>query len=70
MFLLLYSIKLCIDISVSMSLILSTCVLFILLIQPVNGSQFLNVTFLLLLLPPTGNVATVIVPVTGIHASL
>ena len=30
-----------------MSLTLSSCVLFISLMQPVNGAQFLNITFLL-----------------------
>ena len=29
-----------------MSLALPTCILFILLMQPVNGAQFLNITFL------------------------
>ena len=32
-----------------MSLALSTCVLFILLMQSVNGAQFSNITFLFLL---------------------
>ena len=32
-----------------MSLSLSTCVLFISLMQSVNGAQFLNITFLFLL---------------------
>ena len=41
--------KLYIGITTSMPLALSTCVLFILLMQSVNGAQFLNTTFLLLL---------------------
>ena len=46
---------------------LSTCVLFISLIQSVNGAQFLNITFLLLSPAPP---ATDIVPLTSIYASL
>ena len=42
----LYSIKLYIGITASMSLALSICVLFISLMQPVNGAQFLNTTTL------------------------
>ena len=53
-----------------MSLALSTCMLFISLIQTVNGAQFLNVTFLLLFPPPTANAATVKVSFTSIYASL
>ena len=53
-----------------MSLSLSTCVLFISLIQSVNGAQFLNVTYLMLFLPPAANSATVIVPLKSIYASL
>ena len=54
-----------------MSLTLSTCVLFISLMQPVNGAQFLNITFLLSLFgfaPASG--AIDIVPLTRIFASL
>ena len=47
-----------------MSLALSTCVVFISLIQPVNGAQFLNIKFLPLFLPPAANAATVTVPLT------
>ena len=38
----LYSIKLCIGITTSMSLALSTCVLFVLLMQSVNEAQYLD----------------------------
>ena len=38
-----------IDISTSISSALAICVLFISLMQSVNGAQFLNITFLLLL---------------------
>ena len=66
-----YSIKLCIDISTSMSLALSICVLFILLIHSVSGAQFLNTTSLSLLFWFTACVITGetdIVPLTNIHA--
>ena len=56
-----------------MSLVLSTCVLLISLMQLVNGAQFLNITFLsvLLALASAGAVLlTVIVPLTKIYASL
>ena len=57
-----------------MSLALSTCVLLISLIQLVNGAQFLNITFLLLLLfkaaPASAVLLTLIVPLTRIYASL
>ena len=52
-----------------MSLVLSTCVL----IKLVNGAQFLNITFLLVLFASASAAAvslTVIVPLTRIHASL
>ena len=53
-----------------MSLALSVCVLFISLMQLINGEQFLNITCIFLFLPPAANAATVIVPLTSIHASL
>ena len=46
--------KLYIGITTSMSLELSTCVLSILLAQVVNFAQFLNITFLLVLLAAVG----------------
>ena len=55
-----------------MSLTLSTCVLLISLMQIVNGAQFLNITFLLVLFAPASAAAvllTVIVPLTRIYAS-
>ena len=48
-----------------MSLGLSTCVLLISLMQLVNGAQFLNITFLLMLFaaaPSAAVLLTVIVP--------
>ena len=68
-----YSIKLYIDIITSVSLALSACVLFISLMQSVNGAQFLNMTFLLVLFaaaPATELPATDIVPLKSIYASL
>ena len=53
-----------------MYLKLSICVLFISLMQLVNGAQFLNTTCILLFPPPTANAATVIIPLKGIYASL
>ena len=56
-----------------MSLALSICVLLILLIQLVNGAQFLNITFLLILFaaaPAAAVLVTLIVPLTRIYASL
>ena len=56
-----------------MSLALSTCVLFISLIQLVNGAQFLNTTFLLVLFssgPATAVLLTAIVPLTRPYTSL
>ena len=49
-----------------MSLALSICVLLISLIQLVNGAQFLNITFLLLLFiaSPAAVLLTLIVPLT------
>ena len=59
-------------ITTSMSLALSICVLFVSLIQPVNGAQFLNTSSLFLLfgaasVPVFG---TVIVPLTAMYASI
>ena len=57
----------------SMSLALSTCVLLISLMQLVNGAQFLNITFLLVLFASASAAAallTVIVPLTKIYALL
>ena len=56
-----------------MSLVLSTYVLLISLMQLVNGAQFLNITFLLVLFavaPSEAVLLTVIVPLTRIYASL
>ena len=56
-----------------MSFALRTCVLLILLIQLVNGPQFLNITFLLVLFASASAAAvllTVIVHLTRIYASL
>ena len=52
---------------------LSISVLFILLIQLVNGAQFLNITFLLVLFasaPAAAVLLTVIFPLTSKYASL
>ena len=55
-----------------MSIALSTCVLFILLIQSVNWAQFLNILFLFPLFGVTAVPAfrIVIVLLTGIYESL
>ena len=56
-----------------MSLALSICVLLISLIQLINGAQFLNITFLLVLFaaaPSAAVLLTLIVPLTRIYASL
>ena len=53
--------KLYLDITTSLSLALSTCVLFISLMQLVNGAQVLNTTCTLLFRLPAANAATVIV---------
>ena len=56
-----------------MSLALSTCVVLISLMQLVNGSQFLNITFLLVLFASASAAAvllTVMVPLTKIYTSL
>ena len=52
---------------------LSIWVLFILLMQLVNGAQFLNITFLFVLFaaaPSAAVLLTVIFPLTSIYASL
>ena len=49
-----------------MCLALSICVLFISLIQSVNGAQFLSFTCILVLPSSVSNAATVIVPHTSI----
>ena len=56
----------------SVSLALSICVLFILLIQLVNGAQFLIIIFFLLFAaaPPAAVFGTVIVALVSIYASL
>ena len=59
--------------AISISSALSTCVLFISVMQLVSGAQFLNITFLLLLFTAvTAAVVfgTVIVPLTSMYASL
>ena len=53
-----------------MSLALSVCVLFISLMQSVNGAQFLNTTCILLFPQPAANSASLIVPLASIYASL
>ena len=56
-----------------MPLALSTCVLLISFMQIVNGAQFLNITFLLVLFASASAAAvllTVIVPLTRMYASL
>ena len=55
-----------------MSLALSVCVLFFLLLQLVNGAQFLNTTFLSLLVEFTagGTGAIDIVPLTSMYKLL
>ena len=56
-----------------MSFALSTCVLLISLMQFVNGAEFLNITFLLVLFASASAAAvllTVIVPLTMIYASV
>ena len=50
----------------SMFLALSIFVLFISLIQCVNGAQFLNTTWIFLF-PPPANAENVIVPLRSIH---
>ena len=53
-----------------MYLALPNCVLFISLMQLVNGAQFLNAICIRLFPPPAATCATVIVPVTSIYASI
>ena len=56
-----------------MYLALSISLLFILLMQLVNGAQFLNITFLLTLFaaaPPAAVLLTVIFPLISTYASL
>ena len=57
-------------ISTLMLLALSICVLFILLMQSVNGRQFVNTTSILLFSLPAATSATVIVQLTSIYGSL
>ena len=49
---------------------LSIWVLFILLMQLVNGAQFLNITFLLVSFAAAAVLLTVIFPLTSIYVSL
>ena len=53
-----------------MSLALSVCVLFFSLTHSGNGTQFLNITCILLLSLPAANAATVIILLTKIYVSL
>ena len=53
-----------------MSLALYTCVLLISLMQLVNGTQFSNITFLLVLFASATGAAVLAVPLTRIYASL
>ena len=56
-----------------MPLALSTCLLLISLMQLINGAQFLNITFLLVLFasaPAAAVLLTLIVPLAIIYASL
>ena len=53
-----------------MSLAFSIYVLFVSLIQQINGAEFLNITSLLLLRQSFATTATGIVPLTSIYASL
>ena len=56
-----------------MSLALSICELFISLIQLVNGAQFLNTTFLLVLFAKASVAAVLLTPIlslTRIYASI
>ena len=56
-----------------MPLALSTSLLLISLMQLINGAQFLNITFLLVLFasaPAAAVLLTLIVPLTRIYASL
>ena len=53
-----------------MCLALSICVLFVSVMQSVNGAQFLTTTCILLFPPPAADAATVIVTLTSVYASL
>ena len=55
-----------------MSVALSICILLISLVQLVNGAQFLNITFLLVLFASASAAVllTAIVPLTKIYTSL
>ena len=68
----LYSIKFYIGITISISWVLSTCVLSVSLMQLVNGAQFSN-TYLLVLFAAASSAAmfrTAIVPLKCMYASL
>ena len=68
----LYSIKFYIGITISIFWALSTCVLFVSLMQLVNGAQFSN-TYLLVLFAAASSAAmfrTAIVPLKCMYASL
>ena len=67
-----YSVKIYIGITTSIYWASSICVLFALLMQLVNGAQFLNITFLLASFAAASAAAifaTVIVPLTTIYAT-
>ena len=56
-----------------MYLALSTCVLFISLMQPKNGTHFLNITFFFVLIavaPVAVVLLSVIIPLSSVYASL
>ena len=62
-----------IGITISISLALSIWVLFILLMQSVDGAQFLNITFLLVLFASASAAAVLLTdtfPLASIYASL
>ena len=52
-----------------MSLVLSTCVLFIVLMQTAHGVHFLNITSLMSLSVLATSAVTDVVPLTTIYAS-
>ena len=69
----LYSINLYIGITISIHLALSTSVLFMSFIQSLTATQFLNITFLFVLLasaPAAAVLLNYIFPLTSIYASL
>ena len=67
----LYSIKLYISVAAPMFLALSTCVLFIWLMQSVNGAQFLNICFKFALFASAAAVFTnVILPLSCMHHTI